>query len=316
MLNVKIMVLTAMVIGSIGVQAETVAERLGLPADSKLLILHGDDIGMCHSANTAAFTAFEKGIVTCGSVMVPCPWFLETAAYAKAHPETDLGLHLTLTAEWKTYRWRPLAPLSLVKGLYDDEGYMHHEVRQVYQHAKPEEVEAELRAQIEFALKHGLKPTHLDSHMGTLYYNPEYLKITLRLSEEYDIPFMFFRPSLELEKEIGEQGKAAFIQLSNVMDKRNIPLLDALPSIPDTPVNQYEQAYKELIANLKPGVSLVIVHLADESKEYKAITGSYPKRLAEFKLFTNPEMKRYIEEQNVHLIGWKDLLPLWKTRQR
>ncbi|MDX9755194.1 MAG: polysaccharide deacetylase family protein [bacterium] len=316
MLNTQVLVVALMVWSAVGLQAETVAERLGYPADARLLIIHGDDIGMCHSANTAAFEAFEHGMVTCGSVMVPCPWFLETAAYAKAHPEADLGIHLTLTSEWKTYRWTPLAPISLVKGLFDAEGYMHHGVRQVYQHATATEVETELRAQINFALQHGLNPTHLDSHMGTLYYNPEYLQVALRLAEEYDIPFMFFRPSLELLEEIGEEGREAFVQLSSEMEKRNIPLLDALPSIPDTPVEDYEAAYKKLIADLKPGVSLVIVHLADESKEYQAITGSYPKRLAEFNVFTKPEMKTFIEEQNIHLIGWKDLLPLWKARQR
>ncbi len=138
-----------MVIFCVSTQAETVAEKLGYPADAKLVIIHGDDVGMCHSANTSAADALEKGIVTSGSIMVPCPWFLEAAEYCRKNPETDLGIHLTLTSEWKHYRWRPVAALPLVKGLIDAEGFMHHGVRSVYSNASVKEAEAEIRAQIE-----------------------------------------------------------------------------------------------------------------------------------------------------------------------
>lgn len=295
-------------------KAQTVAERLGYPKDARLLILHGDDIGMCHAANTSAIDALQKGIVTCGSIMVPCPWFLEIADYAGKHPEADLGLHLTLTSEWKFYRWRPLAEPSLVKGLIDSLGFMHSGVKDVYQNASPQEVEAELRAQINSALERGIKPTHLDSHMGTIYYNPNFLPVAMKLSEEYDIPLMLFRASPEIMKELGEKQQEQYTVLSQQLEKRNIPLVDALPSLKDVPVEKYEEGYKALIAGLKPGVSEIILHLADESSEYEAITGSYQRRLAEYKLFTRPEMKEYIEKQGIHLIGWKDLLPLWKQR--
>ena len=314
---IRWMVVSLMVLLSgIDGRAQTVAERLGYPADARLLILHGDDIGMCHSANTSAIDALQKGIVTCGSIMVPCPWFLEIASYAGQHPEADLGLHLTLTSEWKFYRWRPLAAQSLVKGLIDSEGFMHHAVSEVNQNASPQEVEAELRAQITVALQHGIKPTHLDSHMGTIYYNPGYLPVAMKLSEEYDIPLMLFRASPEILKELGEKQQEQYTVLSQQLEQRGIPLIDALPSLKETPVDQYEEGYKELIAGLKPGVSEIILHLADESREYEAITGSYPRRLAEYRLFTRPAMKEYIEKQGIHLIGWKDLLPLWKQRSR
>ena len=199
---------------NIQVQAETVAERLGYPADAKLVLLHGDDIGMCHAANTSAIKAFEAGMMKSGSVMVPCPWFLEIAQYAREHPEADLGLHLTLTSEWKHYRWRPLADTEKVRGLIDEQGYMHRGVRDVYEHATPQEAEAEIRAQIEHALKHGMKPTHLDSHMGTLYYNPEFFKTVIALSEEYDIPFMLIEPSDENVQEMGRKESNLIWQLS------------------------------------------------------------------------------------------------------
>lgn len=302
---------------NIQVQAETVAERLGYPADAKLVLLHGDDIGMCHAANTSAIKAFEAGMMKSGSVMVPCPWFLEIAQYAREHPEADLGLHLTLTSEWKHYRWRPLADTEKVRGLIDEQGYMHRGVRDVYEHATPQEAEAEIRAQIEHALKHGMKPTHLDSHMGTLYYNPEFFKTVIALSEEYDIPFMLIEPSDENVQEMGEERIKPYMAIVNSMRERGVPVLDGLLAIPDgTPVAEMKEAYKKLIAEVQPGLYEIILHLADESEEYRAITGSYPRRLEEFKIFTDPEMKKFIEEQGVILIGWKELYPLWKGRKR
>ncbi len=88
-------------------QTKSIAERLGYPADSKLLIIHADDLAVAHSEDAASFDALDKHSVTSASVMVPCPWLNEVAAYAKEHPDADLGLHLTLTSEWKTYRWGP-----------------------------------------------------------------------------------------------------------------------------------------------------------------------------------------------------------------
>jgi hypothetical protein len=90
-------------------QTKTVAERLGYPRDAKLLILHADDAGFAHSADSAIFEALDKGLVSSASIMMPTPWVTEVAAYARAHPEADLGLHLTLTAEWQSYRWGSVA---------------------------------------------------------------------------------------------------------------------------------------------------------------------------------------------------------------
>ncbi len=295
--------------------SENLAERLGHPADSVLLIIHADDMGMCHSANLASIDCLEKGIVKSGSVMVPCPWFEEIAAYARQHPEADIGLHLTLTAEWKSYRWAPMAGRSVVKGLVDPSGYMFHGVRQVYESATPDEVEKEIRAQIEFALANGIKPTHLDSHMGTLYYNPAYLQVAFKLSEEYDIPLMFFNPNSEI---IAKAGILDVNSLDAVkaMQKRGVPLLDGLPEIGNVPIEEMAGAYKKLIAGLKPGAYEIIIHPNLDCAESQAITGTHKKRAAEHQTFTNPAMKEFIEKQGVKLIGWKDLYPLWKARKR
>jgi predicted glycoside hydrolase/deacetylase ChbG (UPF0249 family) len=292
-------------------QAETTAEKLGYPADARLLIIHADDIGMCHSANIASIEALEKGIVTSGSIMVPCPWFLEIAQYSREHPEIDLGLHLTLTAEWKKYRWRPLAKLSLVPNLLDTEGYMHHGVAAVAQKASPEEIKAEIRAQIDHALANGLKPSHLDSHMGTIYARPDYIKVAIELSEEYDIPFMMFRATPQIIEMAGDRFDK---EMSEMFDRRGYPLLDGLYTLSNRPIDQFEDGYKEIIKNLPPGVHELIIHINDDSPEVQNITNSWRARVEDFTVFTSESMRQFIKDQNVHLISWKDLRKIWDKR--
>src|SRR5712664_2905245 len=142
-------------------QTKTIAERLGYPADSKLLIVHADDLAVAHSVDSASFDALDKNAITSASIMVPCPWLTEVAIYAKAHPDADLGLHLTLTSEWKTYRWGPVESKDKVPSLLDPSGYLWPETPSAVSHIKPEEAERELRTQIEHAIAAGIHPTHL-----------------------------------------------------------------------------------------------------------------------------------------------------------
>ncbi len=117
------------------------AERLGFAADDRVLILHADDVGSSHSANAAAFECLEKGSLTSGSVIVPAPWFPEAAAYAREHPEADLGVHLTLTCEYDFYRWRALTDRSAGPGLYDDECYLWRTVAEAVEHVSANEAQ-------------------------------------------------------------------------------------------------------------------------------------------------------------------------------
>src|SRR5436305_13770975 len=142
---------------------QTIAERLGYPRDAKLLIVHADDLGMAHSVNAATIKAFETGLVNSGSIMVPCPWLSEIAAYARANPQADLGLHLTLTSEWTSFRWGPVSPRDRVTSLLDKDGYFYLTASEAAAHADPKQVELEITAQIERARALGIQPTHLDS---------------------------------------------------------------------------------------------------------------------------------------------------------
>src|SRR5258705_12975067 len=147
--------------------------RLGYPADSKLLIINADDLAMSHSENDASLTALDQKLVTSATVMVPAPWFGEVAAYARTHPDADLGLHLTLTAEWQTFRWGPVTPRTLVPSLVGPDGFFYSTTQDFARHPKVEEVQTEVRAQTNRATSIGLDPTHLDAHMHALYATPQ-----------------------------------------------------------------------------------------------------------------------------------------------
>ena len=259
--------------------APSLAERLGYPADTRLLIINGDDAGMCHTANVATIESLETGLMTSATIMVPCPWFLEIAEYAKAHPGGDFGIHLCQTSEWRVYRWGPVAPRTMVPGLIDPEGYLWHEVPQVYAKSTPEEAYIESRAQIVKARELGVDITHLDSHMGTLQLNPAYVEQYLRLAVEFDLPVRMASQST-LEKRGGAQMRAQFAAKGIVF--------------PD---------------------EFIWEDLGDERNGVKAVTGSWKTRTEEFEVFTrDAEMRALLEKQKVVRIGWRALRDLQRKR--
>ncbi|MBX2818952.1 MAG: polysaccharide deacetylase family protein [Rhodothermaceae bacterium] len=281
----------------------TLAERLGYSATDKLLIVNGDDIGMSHAANAAAIKAMEDGLMTSGTIMVPCPWFPEIAAYAREHPEADFGLHLTHTSEWKTYKWGPVSSKDAVPGLVTDEGYFWPETINVYQHSTPEEVKIESKAQIDKALAAGIDVTHLDSHMGVLQYNPEYHKVYHELAVEYNLPIrMASRETLE---------QFGFPDLREGLEADGIVSPDFLvfggPDDDET-VTDY---WKRILRSLNPGVTELFIHAAMDGEELRSMTNSWKTRATEFELFTsNKEIQQILEEEDIHLIGYRELRDL------
>lgn len=282
---------------------QTLAERLGYEGTDKLLIVNGDDIGMSHAANAASIKAMEEGLMTSGTIMVPCPWFPEIAAYAREHPEADLGLHLTHTSEWKTYKWGPVSSKDKVPGLVNEEGYFWPETANVYQYSTPEEVKIEAKAQIDKALAAGIDVTHLDSHMGVLQYNPEYHEVYHELAVEYDLPIrMASRETLE---------QFGFPDLREALEADGIVSPDFLifgGKDDDETVREY---WKRILRSLQPGVSELFIHAAEDGEELRSMTNSWKTRSTEFELFTtNKEIRKILEEEGIHLIGYRALREL------
>src|SRR6185437_5619758 len=283
-------------------QNKTVAERLGYPAGSKLLIIHADDLAVAHSVNSASFDALGKQSVTSASIMVPCPWLREVADYAKANPGVDLGLHLTLTSEWKTYRWGSVAPSDKVPGLIGPDGTMWSDTPLVGQHAKPDEAEREIRAQIERAMAIGIHPTHLDTHMGSVLASPEIFAVYVNLAHEFHLPFLAVRmPGAE--------------HLLASLSEKDIVLDSLVMAGPTVHPDQWQAFYLNAIGNLKPGLTEMIVHLGHDDAELQAITVDHPDygsawRQRDYNVVTGPEFQKALKDNRVILVKWKDLQKL------
>jgi len=287
----------------------TLAERLGYKATDKLLIIHADDVGMCHSVNAATIQAMEKGVVTCASIMVPCPWMPEIAAYCRDHPDADFGLHLTLNSEWKYYRWRPVAPGTEVASLLDAEGFLPRTVLEVAAHARPAEVEKEVRAQIARARAFGIRPTHVDSHMGTLFFRA-FFPIYTRAARESGLVPMLPGPTperIQQAKLLGLDMPAIYAALT----REGFVFLDALyENAQGDTLEARRQHYYDLFRRLKPGVTEIIVHLSLNDDEIRHITSSWEARWNEYQIFTDPRTKELLDSLGIKLIGYRQLRAL------
>jgi predicted glycoside hydrolase/deacetylase ChbG (UPF0249 family) len=268
-------------------QSKNIAERLGYPRDSKLLIIHADDLAVAHSEDVASLDALDRGAITSASIMIPCPWLNEMADYAKAHPDADLGLHLTLTSEWKTYRWGPVESKDKVPSLLDPSGYLWADTPLAVGALKADEAEREIRAQIERANALGIHPTHLDSHMGALFSRPDLFAVYVKVAREYKLPFLAF------------------------IAPNTPPALSSLVSSKDVIIDSV------LIANpsVQPGVTELIVHLGHDDAELQAVTVDHADygaawRQRDYDVVTSPEFKKLIEDNHVILLKWKDLKKL------
>ena len=295
-------VILLFVASSLPGQTRTVAERMGYPRDAKLLILHADDLGFAHSANAASFDALDKGVISSASIMVPTPWITEVAAYARAHPEADLGLHLTLTAEWQTYRWGSVESKDKVPSLLDPDGTFPNNDSVVAARAKLEEIERELRAQIQRAMALGIRPTHLDSHMGSLFTTPALLATYVKIAHEYHLPFLALRNN-------------PFGGPPMPLEPNDIPLDALIQAFPSVTPDKWKEFYVKAIADLKPGLTEIIVHLGHDDAELQAVTVNYEPwgsawRQRDYDVVNSPEFKKALQDNKVILIKWRDLQKL------
>jgi hypothetical protein len=284
-------------------QSRNIAERLGYPRDSKLLIVHADDLAVAHSEDVASLDALDKGAVTSASIMILCPWLNEMADYAKSHPDADLGLHLTLTSEWKTYRWGSVASNDKVPSLLDSSGTFWPEVAPAIEHIKADEAELELRAQIARANAVGIHPTHLDSHMGVLFSRPDLFAVYVKVARENKLPFLAVRTP--------DAGPA----MLSLLSEKDVVLDSVIVANPSIGAADWKNFYLNTIKNLKPGLTEIIVHLGHDDAEMQAVMVDHPDygaawRQRDYDVITSPEFKKAIEENHIILIKWKDLKKL------
>jgi hypothetical protein len=302
----------------------TYAEKLGYPKGAKVLIIHVDDVGMSYDSNEGAINAMTKGVATSCSIMMTCPWVPGYMHYLKEHPQTDAGLHLTLTSEWRDYRWGPLAGKSAVPGLTDSEGDLWSSVEDVVKHASAEEVYTEIKAQLDRARTMGFTPTHLDSHMGTLFASAAFIQMYVKLGIENHIPVMMpGGHDILIQQQTGfsDAQMQQIRGIGKILWNAGLPVLDDLHNfsydwkVPDDVKSDDKklqawrtQKYIESIKSLKAGVTMMIMHCTATTEVFPYISDSGPLRRGDMLAMTDPSFKKALNDEHIILATWKELM--------
>ncbi len=297
----------------------------------RYLIINADDFGMCRGANLAVMDLMKDpaSALTSTTIMTPCAWAPEACQFAAANPELAIGVHLTFTSEWSKYRWAPVNTKN-TDSLRDEEGFMWHESDQVENNVDIDEVEGEIRAQIERCKKLGLvNPSHLDNHMGSLYGIEtgrfELLQLTLSLAGEYGLPFrmpanvtdaMMGNSMLEInvDKSMIDMlmGKIVAFAKAN-----NVTIPDYLiPNEWGGPQDESYENFREYLYNLyasfPEGVTETYLHPSLETDDLKGTTGAWQRRVWEYQIMKDPKTKQHIEAHGIKLINYRDLAAMNK----
>jgi chitin disaccharide deacetylase len=275
----------------------TLAERLGHGPDDRLLIVNCDDLGMCHSSNEGVYDSLRGGFATSATLMVPCPWAREAAARYRGE---DVGVHLTLTAEWELYRW---APITQAPSLLGGDGGFPRTVEDAWDHADLDEVRRELRAQVERAILWGFDVTHLDSHMGTLQLRPEFFDVYLDLAVEFDLPLRLSGPST--------QALVGF-PFRDLADEEGVLAPDhlLLPSGIGA-----RESLERLLTDPRPGVTEILMHPSTDHPELRALALDWERRVDDHRLLTDPEVRSAVAAAGIRLIGWRELRDLQRAER-
>lgn len=286
----------------------TDVESLDKTAAPRKLIIHVDDAGMCHAANVATIKGLESGLVTSTSVMLPCGWAPEFAEYARKNPQYCYGVHFTLNAEWPGYRWAPVAGRDRVPSLVDPQGYLWGDVAKVAEHAKAEEIEIELRAQVEMAKNLGIPLSHLDTHMGAVLARPDIVDVYVKLGLEYDLPILWLRKAGPLERLAYPHFAALLDEAVVKLDQQRLPILDKILQFYDgNDLEKREKTYLNAIEKLEPGITQLIIHSSVDGPELEAITTSHKRRHHDYELFSREDIRQWIVDQGIELTSWKQL---------
>jgi predicted glycoside hydrolase/deacetylase ChbG (UPF0249 family) len=298
--------LMAILWASPGFAEPSYGERLGWEANDRILIIHCDDAGMSLASNQGAMEALDFGLVTSSSVMMPCPWVPGFAKYVKDHPDLDIGLHLTLTSEYDWYRWMPVAGKPAVPGLADEQGCLWDNVPLVVEHASPDEIETEIRAQIDRAETMGMPITHLDSHMGTLFATPEFFARFLKVGIDKQIPVLL--PANISEAGLAPEMVKSIKAFAAQAWAAGLPVIDYIHGDSyDWKTTDKVAHYSQAMRELRPGITEMIVHCTKPDDVIGVINGNRDHLYGDYTAMISPELKKVIEEEGIILTTWRDL---------
>ncbi|HOX38337.1 MAG TPA: polysaccharide deacetylase family protein [Candidatus Brocadiia bacterium] len=282
--------------------------------DKKFLIIHGDDSGMCHGANVGTIEAMEKGVMTSTSIMIPCPWIIEMIEWSKQHPDKDVGIHTTMTAEWKKYRWGPVAGRQACRTLCDPKGFMWEGVEGVLLAASGPDVETELKAQIDLARKLGLKATHADNHMGSLFAKPSVFEAYMKVATAENLPPMMINATSDMLTKQAPLLRTVGPIWRDKLIETGFPVLDRLESTEGSPYEKRKENFLKFLSTVQPGLTQIILHAGTDSDEMKNIMGSWEGRANDVRLCLDPDIKAAIEANGITLTTWKEQHELARKR--
>lgn len=298
-------------------RANTWAERLGFPAEKKVVILHARDLGLCYETNAAAEQLLEQGLVQSASAMAPCPWFADSAAWAVQNPTLDVGLQLTLNSELPSYRWQPVAPHSLVTHLVDHQGFFWPTVMQTTVNGHVDDIEHEMEAQLQRARLAGLVPSHLTTHLGTLYSRPDFARAYLRFARRHWIPAVVVELTPERLDSFRRQGFPLPDDLLQLLNEYPLPKVDDLKFLPEArSADEKRRLALELFASLSPGITQIAVAPAIETDAMKRLDSQWQRRVWEFELFSDQDFRDNLATQDVIITNWREIMQRFEGRKQ
>lgn len=292
-------------------QPNPLLKKLGFSDTDRVVIIHTDDIGMCQASVSAYADLWEAGTISSGAIMIPCPWSLEAAEMARTHPTMDLGVHLTLTSEWAKYRWGPISTRDASSGMIDEEGFFYHTSEEAQEHGLPGAVQLEMRAQVERALKAGIEPTHVDTHMGTVAH-PKFIPAYVQLAFRYHLPPMMFRWNEADWLALGMDATTASFAAQTMaqLEADGLPLLDHIATLELDRSGSVEEriAYaQEVLGGLQPGLTHFIIHPSKDTPELRAITPDWPRRVFDYEAFMSDAVRKFIQSCGLQVVGYRDI---------
>ncbi len=281
-------------------------KKLGFTDNDRVVIIHTDDIGMCHASVQAFKDLWAFGTISSGATMVPCPWFPAVAQMCRENPDMDMGVHATLNSEWESYRWGPVSTRETSSGLIDESGYFHKWQPAVSENAQPEAVEKEVNAQIDKALAAGIDVTHIDSHMGTIVH-PRFIQSYVQAASSRSLPNMLPRLNKQVIEimEMNEQEVAQYLPMMEILDSLGIPMIDAILFMPLNHGDNHIEFARKLLGEAPIGITHLLFHPSVDTPELRAIAPDWSARVANYNAFMSDEMKKILEREDIQVIGYR-----------
>jgi len=289
-------------------------KKLGYDERDRVVIIHADDVGMCQATLPALTDLLDAGLISSAATMVPCPWFPQVAAICSGHSDVDMGVHLTLTCEYRSYRWAPISTRQPASGLVDEEGYFHFDNTGVQTHAASEAAAREMAAQVARAQATGIDVTHIDTHQLSAYH-PKFLAAYASLAVENGLPLMLLRLDAVRWQALGQALGIPFdLEMARLLEQAGhdletlgVPLLDHVTGLLlDQPEDRVAQA-RQTFESLPPGLTHLVLHPAVDTPELRAIAPNWPGRVADYQAFTSPELREYVRNSGLQIIGYREL---------